>query len=78
MRLTFEIENEVDLVDEIIPALNAISHITHALPYHTKGVGINHNRDCETHYFLSCLIYDIADEIEAYADRKTKEAKEIK
>ena len=73
MKLTFELDSELDLVDEIIPSLDAISHIIHALPYYQKAVGINHDRDCETHFFLSCLIDDIADEIKAYANKKMKE-----
>ena len=76
MQLTFDIADELDLIDEIPSALNAISTLVYALPYLQKGVGTNAAAMANASYFLSVTIDDVAQAVRDYADKKISEQKE--
>ncbi|QKF93134.1 hypothetical protein [Campylobacter sp. CCUG 57310] len=77
MNLTFEIEDELDLVDQLQPAIEAIAHIVEALPYYGRE-GINHERDISTANFISDLLFGISGAIAKYQEQETAKRKETK
>ncbi|WP_148822330.1 hypothetical protein [Campylobacter concisus] len=76
MKLTFEINDELDLTDEIPSALNNISTLVLALPHLQKATNMNSDVMINAGYFLSGVIDDIAEAISQYAEKKLTEKKE--
>lgn len=75
MKLTFEINDELDLANEVPSALNNISTLVLALPHLQKATNMNSNVMINAGYFLSGVIDDIAEAVSQYADKKISEQK---
>ena len=73
MKLTFEINDELDLADEVPSALNNISTLVLALPHLQKATNMNSDVMINAGYFLSGVIDDIAEAVSQYADKKISE-----
>ena len=76
MKLTFEINDELDLADEVPSALNNISTLVLALPHLQKATNMNSDVMINAGYFLSGVIDDIAEAVSQYAEKKLTEKKE--
>lgn len=76
MKLTFEINDELDLADEVPSALNNISTLVLALPHLQKATNMNSNVMINAGYFLSGVIDDIAEAVSQYAEKKLTEKRE--
>lgn len=76
MKLTFEINDELDLANEVPSALNNISTLVLALPHLQKATNMNSNVMINAGYFLSGVIDDIAEAVSQYADKKISEQRE--
>ena len=76
MKLTFEINDELDLADEVPSALNNISTLVLALPHLQKATNMNSDVMINAGYFLSGVIDDIAEAVSQYAEKKLAEKKE--
>ena len=75
MKLTFEINDELDLANEVPSALNNISTLVLALPHLQKTTNMNSNVMINASYFLSGVIDHIAEAVSQYADKKISEQK---
>ena len=75
MKLTFEINDELDLADEVPSLLNNISTLVLALPHLQKATNMNSDVMINAGYFLSGVIDDIAEAVSQYADKKISEQK---
>nr|WP_314998485.1 hypothetical protein [uncultured Campylobacter sp.] len=73
MKLTFEINDELDLANEVPSALNNISTLVLALPHLQKATNMNSDVMINAGYFLSGVIDDIAEAVSQYADKKISE-----
>lgn len=78
MKLTFEINDELDLANEVPSALNNISTLVLALPHLQKATNMNSDVMINAGYFLSGVIDDIAEAVSKYAEKKLTEKKEEK
>ena len=76
MKLTFEINDELDLADEVPSALNNISTLVLALPHLQKATNMNSDVMINAGYFLSGVIDDIAEAVSQYAEKKLTEKRE--
>ena len=76
MKLTFEINDELDLANEVPSTLNNISTLVLALPYLQKATNMNSDVMINAGYFLSGVIDDIAEAVSQYAEKKLTEKKE--
>jgi len=76
MKLTFEINDELDLANEVPSALNNISTLVLALPHLQKATNMNSDVMINAGYFLSGVIDDIAEAVSQYAEKKLTEKKE--
>ena len=65
MKLTFEINDELDLANEVPSTLNNISTLVLALPHLQKATNMN-----------SGVIDDIAEAVSQYAEKKLTEKRE--
>lgn len=76
MKLTFEINDELDLANEVPSALNNISTLVLALPHLQKATNMNSDVMINAGYFLSGVIDDIAEAVSQYAEKKLTEKRE--
>ena len=76
MKLTFEINDELDLANEVPSALNNISTLVLALPHLQKATNMNSDVVINAGYFLSGVIDDIAEAVSQYAEKKLTEKRE--
>ena len=76
MKLTFEINDELDLANEVPSTLNNISTLVLALPHLQKATNMNSDVMINTGYFLSGVIDDIAEAVSQYAEKKITEKRE--
>ena len=76
MKLTFEINDELDLANEVPSLLNNISTLVLALPHLQKATNMNSDVMINAGYFLSGVIDDIAEAVSQYAEKKLTEKKE--
>ncbi|MBC2881813.1 hypothetical protein H7R39_00710 [Campylobacter sp. Marseille-Q3452] len=76
MKLTFEINDELDLANEVPSTLNNISTLVLALPHLQKATNMNSDVMINAGYFLSGVIDDIAEAVSQYAEKKLTEKRE--
>ncbi len=76
MKLTFEINDELDLANEAPSTLNNISTLVLALPHLQKATNMNSDVMINAGYFLSGVIDDIAEAVSQYAEKKLTEKRE--
>lgn len=76
MKLTFVIENELDLVDEIPAVLKNISTLILALPHLQKATNMNDDVMINAGYFLCGAIDDIAEAVSQYGEEKLSKQRE--
>ena len=76
MKLTFEINDELDLANEVPSLLNNISTLVLALPHLQKATNMNSDVMINAGYFLSGVIDDIAEAVSQYAEKKLTEKRE--
>ena len=75
MKLTFEINDELDLANEVPSALNNISTLVLALPHLQKATNMNSDVMINAGYFLSGVIDDIAEAVSQYVEKKANREK---